>query len=211
MRFGSVLTVRNPRDFLVTRTAKLLGLALLLATLPWLTTTTYASWRDGRNATNLVNTCAQFVHAHPGWRTADDTLTDAMTFEVDARTDLVAAYTVALAQLQSNIQTTPPDTVRLHALPLHRESGPLGGEQRLAGRTLALNSSAPHSPPGATALYVDIPWRGGAFAALDLTGPCGTYHQQFSFFQSGDNQAVVTVVTQAGGKQISKSYLSVNR
>ncbi|GGR13023.1 hypothetical protein [Deinococcus ruber] len=199
----------HPTEVIFARPTRLLVLSTLLITLPFLSAYTYRAWRDGRNATHLVEVCQQFVTGQAGWRLANDTLTDALTFSQSAAPNLAASYEQALQNLQDHIQSTPSSLLRFHALPVYPNRGPLGGEQRLVGPTLALTSQASHSPPGASALYIDLPWKGGAFVSLDLTGPCGTYHQQFSLFQSGQQQGVVTILTTQFGQLVTRQYLSV--
>ncbi|WP_189093056.1 hypothetical protein [Deinococcus ruber] len=183
---------------------RLFFLAATIVLLPWLSTSTLHSWREGRNAAHLVTTCTNFVHGTPGWRLANDTLTAALDFVQAAAPNLAAAYTQATELLQTNIQSASRDMLRLHALPVYANRGPLGTDQRLAEPTLALTSTARHSDPGSSALFVDLPWRGGAFIALDVKGSCGTYPQQFSLFLSGNEQGVTT----AAGEEVARQYLS---
>ncbi|GGR15660.1 hypothetical protein [Deinococcus ruber] len=196
------------RDSLRTRPTHAFFSMVAAILLPWLTTSTLHSWQEGRNAAHLVTTCTNFVHGTPGWGLANNTLTIALDFAQSAAPNLAAAYTQATELLQTNIQSASPEMLRLHALPVYANRGPLGTDQRLAGPTLALTSTARHSDPGSSALFVDLPWRGGGFIALDVTGPCGTYHQQFSLFLSGNEQGVITIVTTAAGKEIARQYLS---
>lgn len=117
--------------------------------------------------------------------------------------DLAATYQSAVDQMQLHIDYTPPGVLRLHALPVNVSTSRLGSREILGGGPSLLSGKTGHSPEDASALYVDLPARGGSFTVLNLSTPCGSFRQEFSLLERETGKTTVQVVTRAAAKVIS--------
>lgn len=180
---------------------------LLLIALPCLVSLGYFTWGQRVTQAQQREVCRSFVLGQPGWRTQDVTLQEALALEPDARGAFMGQMNHALKGLEHPM---PAGRLRLFALPVWGKVDYFYPQQ-LVGTLIRLDGTAHHSLPEASLLFVDLPWVGGAYEALDVTGPCGTYRQRFELLLSSDTQGTVTVSTLQSGQVVARWQIAVQR
>lgn len=182
-------------------------LGVLVVTLPLLGALGWGHlWRKGAER-DRVAVCEAFVAGEPGWQTREKVAAQLAELEPEARGPFMAA----LARVSSELaRPVPPYTLRLIAVPVQGQVS-FFREQQLVGPFMALDSKAPHSAKGAEVLFIDLPWQGGTFRALELQGPCGKYRQAFELFLDSDTRGVMRIRTFRGRELMSQVRLQVQR
>lgn len=181
--------------------------ALGLVAVPCLVSLAFLSWDKNVTLAQQRQVCLSFVEGNPGWRTQDVTLQAAQALEPDAR----GAFTVQLAQALEGLQRpAPAERLRLFALPAWSKASYFH-PQHLVGPEIQLSGPAHHAPPGSGLLFIDLPWVGGTYEAMNVTGPCGTYRQSFELLLTSYNRGTLTVQTRQAGQVVARWQLAVQR
>lgn len=186
------------------------GLLAALIALPLLTRQGFAAYERQQLRSAQVQGCRALLTGQTPWRLAGDSLTELDDLSASTNARLSGAAMNVADQLRRSAVNVPPGVVRVYALPLQRRDrwSFLGAPAVLAA-DMTLSGETNHSGPGEFPLWVDVPWRGGAFVSLAAAGLCGKGRLRFSLLLLSDSVGALSIEGDSPG--VVRQVLQIRR